>query len=128
MIEFEKGKTYQSKTHGMVEYRGLDCYHGQQTLMFKSKYGTEYWLPATISCRFDDDKTYTEAEHKEAVREVIDRVRSEIAEKLLDGGSVEMDTEYKHITGSEMANVFKGFKIPSSILEEVLGAIRKEYE
>ena len=47
---FSKGCIYKSKTHGMVEYIGLDRYFGQTTLHFKSiTYGSDqYWLPETI--------------------------------------------------------------------------------
>lgn len=53
--EFTKGSTYQSATHGLVEYLGVDTYMGQKTLMFKSiTYGggTHYWLPESLGSHF----------------------------------------------------------------------------
>jgi len=54
---FEEGKVYQSKTHGMVEYVGLDVYFGQTTYHFRSlTYNTScYWLPETLDRHFEKE-------------------------------------------------------------------------
>lgn len=49
---FVEGGVYQSKSHGLVTYRGIDSYLGQVTLMFDSKYGRTYWLPEALHHHF----------------------------------------------------------------------------
>jgi hypothetical protein len=48
------GAVYESKTHGHVEFKGVDTYMGQSSLKFFSlKYGeTCYWLPEALDQHF----------------------------------------------------------------------------
>jgi hypothetical protein len=48
--QFIENAVYESTSHGLVKYLGLDCYMGQTTLMFESiKYNRLcYWLPKAL--------------------------------------------------------------------------------
>jgi len=55
--DYIEGKTYQSTTHGLVTYRGLDSYFGQVSMMFESpKYGMKYWLPTALRHHFEAER------------------------------------------------------------------------
>ncbi|WP_292948929.1 MULTISPECIES: hypothetical protein [unclassified Neptuniibacter] len=55
--EYTKGSAYMSTSHGLVEYKGLDHYMGQTTLMFySSEYGMQYWLPASLKHHFKEEQ------------------------------------------------------------------------
>lgn len=51
--KFIPGAIYESTTHGLVEFKGVDRYMGQATLHFVSlKHGNCYWLPETLDMHF----------------------------------------------------------------------------
>lgn len=51
--KFVPGAVYESTTHGLVEFKGVDTYMGQRTLHFVSlKYGNCYWLPDALDMHF----------------------------------------------------------------------------
>jgi hypothetical protein len=51
--KFIPGAVYESTTHGLIEFKGVDTYMGQRTLHFVSlKYGNCYWLPDTLDMHF----------------------------------------------------------------------------
>ena len=52
--EFIPGAVYDTTTHGLVEFKGIDRYMGQSTLHFYSlKYGEScYWLPEALNMHF----------------------------------------------------------------------------
>lgn len=55
--EFIPRAVYLSKTHGLVEYIGLDTYHGQTTLKFNSlEHGIAYFSPENLSRHFEQKK------------------------------------------------------------------------
>ena len=55
--ECEEGKMYQSKTHGLVVYKGTDHYKGQMSLHFESLDYPDsccYWLPEALHWHFKE--------------------------------------------------------------------------
>jgi hypothetical protein len=52
--KFIPGAVYESTTHGLVEFKGVDQYMGQSTLHFYSlKYSRNcYWLPDSLDMHF----------------------------------------------------------------------------
>ena len=54
---FIKGAIYKSKSHGMVEFKGMDTYYGQTTFHFYSiTYNQNcYWLPEALNERFGQE-------------------------------------------------------------------------
>lgn len=51
--KFIPGAIYESTTHGLVEFKGVDRYMGQATLHFVSlKHGNCYWLPESLDMHF----------------------------------------------------------------------------
>lgn len=51
---FIPGAVYESKTHGLVEFKGIDRYMGQASLRFFSvdHDQTCYWLPSALDLHF----------------------------------------------------------------------------
>jgi hypothetical protein len=51
---FIPGAVYESKTHGLVEFKGIDRYMGQASLRFYSvdHDQTCYWLPTALGFHF----------------------------------------------------------------------------
>jgi hypothetical protein len=59
--EYIEGKLYKSTSHGLVTYKGLDCYHGQTSMKFHSpEYGMQYWLPEALHWHFEEEKEEAE--------------------------------------------------------------------
>ena len=52
---FKKGGIYQSKSHGEVQYEGIDLYMSQSTYKFYSLTYSEYcyWLPESLHWHFN---------------------------------------------------------------------------
>jgi len=52
---FTPGAIYNSPTHGIVEFKGMDNYMGQTTFKFRSHtYNTDcYWLPGALHQHLD---------------------------------------------------------------------------
>ena len=52
--KFIPGAVYESKTHGLVEFKGIDRYMGQASLRFYSvdHDQTCYWLPSALDNHF----------------------------------------------------------------------------
>ena len=56
--KFQVGSVYQSRTHGLVEFKGVDNYCGDLSLHFHSvTYGIEcYWSAGALHLHFDESK------------------------------------------------------------------------
>ncbi len=67
------GQTYESLTHGLLTYKGIDIYYGQETLAFESgKHGMQYFLPETLPRHFkeEQDKVNVNTEIIEAYEKI----------------------------------------------------------
>lgn len=50
---FTTGEWYMSRTHGLVQYKGIDEFCGQQSYMFENRLGMNHWLPSRLPYHFD---------------------------------------------------------------------------